>query len=250
MAVSRDMFGRIRLRSEHIVLEQRPPGLACRRAAARAGSGWRESGCRTPTRLQSPHPACPPPVVDQQVERLERFDVMPPQRRYEDRIPGLRARQSPRPPAPRETLGKRIKIRRVQRHQAHRRAGRREIERPDVEIRDLLGRKQREAPPTADHAADVVPLVEMRRRSNRVAEPDSRQNRGVERLSGHSPRKIPADSRESARSARPPPAAGQMRNSACTCSAIAVIGSRLRTKLNPLMVVVVEDTSLELPAAS
>src|SRR2546430_6874051 len=45
------------------------------------------------------------------------------------------------------------------------RPGRREVERSDIEVRDLLRRKQREAPPTTHHAADVVPLIEMRGRS-------------------------------------------------------------------------------------
>ena len=108
---------------------------------------------------------------------------MPPERRNEERIPRAelggdcrlqrlaKSREAP-------------EIRVVQPHQAHRRAGRREVERPDVEIRDLLGRKKRESPAAAHHAADVVPLIEVRRGRDCGAEPDARQHGRVEHGEG------------------------------------------------------------------
>src|SRR5437762_1748683 len=92
---------------------------------------------------------------------------MPPERWYEEGVPRAevggdcrlqrlaKSREAP-------------EIRVVQPHQAHRRAGRREVERSDVEIRDLLGREQRESPAAAYHAADVVPLIEVRRGRTRA----------------------------------------------------------------------------------
>src|ERR1700682_3446013 len=75
---------------------------------------------------------------------------------------------------------KALEVRLVQPHQTHRRAGRREVERADVEGRDPVRRKQRESPPTAYHAADVVPFIEVRGRGDRRAEPDARQHIAVE----------------------------------------------------------------------
>ena len=55
-----------------------------------------------------------------------------------------------------------------------------EVDGPDVEVGDLLRWKQRESPPAGHHAADVVPLIQVGRSRDRVAHPDSRQNRVVE----------------------------------------------------------------------
>src|SRR5512139_1835094 len=68
----------------------------------------------------------------------------------------------------------------VQLDEAHRRAGRREIERTDVEVCDLLWREERESATAGDYAADVVPLVEMRWSGDGVAEPDAREHGAVE----------------------------------------------------------------------
>src|SRR5882724_4532828 len=104
---------------------------------------------------------------------------MPPQRWDEDRITGSEFGGDCR----RQRLTKSrkaLEVRLVQPHQTHRRAGRREVERSDVEVRDLLRRKQREAPATTYHAADVVPLIEVRGRGDRRAEPDARQHGAIE----------------------------------------------------------------------
>src|SRR5579859_477941 len=86
----------------------------------------------------------PPPIVDQYIERVERFDVMPPKRRDVDCVPGTQVRHLSRPEGfskPRKLL----EVRRSQRHEAHGCAGRREVERTNVEIGDLVRRKEGES---------------------------------------------------------------------------------------------------------
>ena len=59
-------------------------------------------------------------------------------------------------------------------HQAHGGAGRREVERRNVEILDLVGRKQREAAAPGRYAGDVVGEVEVGIDLDRIADPDAR----------------------------------------------------------------------------
>ncbi len=63
---------------------------------------------------------------------------------------------------------------------ADRCAGGREIQRADVEVRDLFRREEREPAAACDYAADVVPLVEMRWGGDGVAEPDAREHGVIE----------------------------------------------------------------------
>src|ERR1700690_459536 len=51
-----------------------------------------------------------------------------------------------------------------------------EIQRTDIEILDLFGREQGETAAPGDHAADVVPFIEVRGSRDAVAEPDARQH--------------------------------------------------------------------------
>ena len=104
----------------------------------------------------------------------------------------MRSRQSVAKPG----IAREIGI--AQRHQAHRRPGGREVERADVQIRDLLRRKQRETAAAGHHAADVVPLIDMRGSGDAVAQPDPRQYIVVDELKRFSPLKPGRQSRISA----------------------------------------------------
>ncbi len=61
--------------------------------------------------------------------------------------------------------------------QAHRLARRGEIERTDVEIADLIGRKHGEAAPACRHAGEIFRVVKMRRDAGAIADPDGFQHR-------------------------------------------------------------------------
>src|SRR3569833_473010 len=104
---------------------------------------------------------------------------MPPQGRYEYRIPRSELGADCR----RQSLVKAWKareVRLVQGHETHRRAGGSEVQRPDIQIPDLLRRKQGKAPPPPHYTTDVIPLVEVGRRRNRIAEPDARLDGAIE----------------------------------------------------------------------
>ena len=105
--------------------------------------------------------------------------MVPPQRRNEKRIAGLElgdAGRGQRILKPREHFEVRV----TDLHQAHRRAGRREVERPDVEVGDLFRREQREPAPARHDAGDVVRFVEVGGYRDAVTEPDPRHDRLVE----------------------------------------------------------------------
>src|SRR5258708_39185659 len=51
-----------------------------------------------------------------------------------------------------------------------------EIQRTDIEILDLFEREQGETAAPGDHAADIVPFIEMRGSRDAVAKPDARQH--------------------------------------------------------------------------
>src|SRR5215472_71323 len=77
----------LRLRTEHVMLEQRPPRLAHR---------WRqltdvENRVQQAVVTGDTAECCAarvPPVVYEHVEGIERFDVVPPERRNEERVAG------------------------------------------------------------------------------------------------------------------------------------------------------------------
>src|ERR1700730_10439586 len=100
---------------------------------------------------------------------------MPPQGWYEDRVAGSefgRHRHRQRISKPRKAC----EIGVTQRYQTHRRARGREVERSDIKVRNLVGWKKRESTAAADHAPNVVPLIEVSGRSDRIAEPNSWQD--------------------------------------------------------------------------
>src|SRR5689334_10918521 len=84
----RNMLNSAGLCSKHVVIEQCAPGFACgRRQRSKVEYRVDEAvecrfGCSRGASRS------PPPVVDQQVKRLERLNMMPPQWRNEDRIAG------------------------------------------------------------------------------------------------------------------------------------------------------------------
>src|ERR1700720_2876554 len=86
-------------RPEYVLLEEGAPGVAgLRRKCANAQDAVQQR-VECGVRLQVSTQRIVPPVIDQHVERLERFDVVPPQGRNEDAVPRsqfgrLRRRQS------------------------------------------------------------------------------------------------------------------------------------------------------------
>ena len=116
-----------------------------------------------------------PPVIHQHIEGFKRLNVVPPQRGNENRIAGAKfGRLGGRQRL--AELGVALEVGMTQRHEAHRRAGGSEVERTDIQVGHLLRREQREAAPPGDHAADVVPLIDMSGRGDPIAEPDPRQH--------------------------------------------------------------------------
>src|SRR6185312_10344617 len=167
--LGREVSGDLLIASANEMLEQRSPRLPRGRwQPAQIEDRMQQS---VESRITGHWIAAPrrPPVVDQQIEGFERFDVMPPQRRNEYRIAGCqlcRHRSRKRLAEQREAL----EIGLVEPHQAHRRTGGREVEGPDIEVRDLLRRKQREASPAGGDARDVVPFIQMSGRRDGIAE--------------------------------------------------------------------------------
>src|ERR1700733_3568581 len=102
-----------------------------------------------------------PPIVDEHIEILERLDVVPPQGRDIDGIAGRKFCKF----GGGGRLGeawKAIEVRIANVDQADWLASRGLVQRTDVEILDLIGRKHRESTPSTDHAGQVFCVVEMR----------------------------------------------------------------------------------------
>jgi hypothetical protein len=85
--------------------------------------------------------------------------------------PGSSLGHSARAPALRQSAGS-VEIGLVEVDQADRLAGRREVQRADVQVRQLLGREQREAAPARRHAGEVVRRVVVGGDARAVADPD------------------------------------------------------------------------------
>jgi hypothetical protein len=119
---------------EHQLLEQiGPHGALVRRQVADGEHRVQQRAVRR-TRVRS----VVPPVVHEHVERLERLDVVPPAEGDEQRVAGSELGV----PGVPQGLGMAREPRMVgvrQRHHAHGRAGRREVERRDVQVGELLG---------------------------------------------------------------------------------------------------------------
>src|SRR5690349_15720464 len=99
-----------------------------------------------------------PPVIDEKIDRLERVDAVPPVEGNVDCIAGfqfrdLRPLQSLR--VPRESL----KVRFVGIDQADWRSSRREINRPDIQILELVRRKQNETPSSCNDNSEIFHQV-------------------------------------------------------------------------------------------
>ena len=62
-------------------------------------------------------------------------------------------------------------------HQADRLAGQREIEGPDVQVGDLIRRKERKPPPPGNDTGEILRQVPVRRGARAVAEPQRDQHR-------------------------------------------------------------------------
>ena len=68
---------------------------------------------------------------------------------------------------------KALEVRAREVHQTDRLSGGREIERPHVQVGDLLGRKQREAAMARDDTGEVVRQIVMRGDACAIADPDA-----------------------------------------------------------------------------
>src|SRR5260221_11443032 len=169
MPRSRNVADGIVRRGEDVVLEEWRPGATI--------GGGELADAQYPMQLciKSRIRTCPlagevvPPIVHEYVERLEGFNVVPPKRRDVDCIPRTQVSHLSRG----ERLTKlrvAFEVRFSKRHQAHGRAGRREVERTDVKVRDLVRRKQGESSAPGDDAPDVVPLIDMGGRRDAVSE--------------------------------------------------------------------------------
>ena len=117
-----------------------------------------------------------PPIVDHDVERVERLDLVPPERGIEEQVARLEiGHQGGGERFPGARIGVQVGIAQVD-HAHHLTAGSRR-QRPRIEIAHLVGREEGEAA-TADHAAgDVVGHVVMGCGHGAVADPDSDQRR-------------------------------------------------------------------------
>src|SRR5690606_3245297 len=101
-------------------------------------------------------------------------DVVPPHAGYENRVPRRELRRAGSFHRVGE-LREALEVRPGDVHEADRLPGGRSIQRADVEVADLLRRKQREAAGAGDDARDVVREIEVRRDPRAVAEPEARQ---------------------------------------------------------------------------
>src|SRR3712207_5440381 len=95
------------------------------------------------------------PIVYEPIQRVERVDTVPSMVWDVDRVARLQCRRLRRLHGLREArVALEIRVRELD--HAHRRAGRRELDGPRVEILDLLWREQCEAPAARDDAADIL----------------------------------------------------------------------------------------------
>jgi hypothetical protein len=123
-------------------------------------------------RIADPWLRVVPPIVDEQVYRLERIDRVPPVKRNVDRVARLELRDL------RLFLrfleaGKPLQVRVIRIHQADRSPGRRQLERTDVEVLELFGWKQGKTAPPGNDDPDILHQVVMGCDPNSVAEPCS-----------------------------------------------------------------------------
>ena len=154
-------------RAEHVIVEQRAPRiLLVRRPVAEADQAVQQRGHR---RVDEGGGGVPP-VIDHGVERVERLDLMPPQGRVDQRVARFKIGDF----TDRHRLGKlgeALEIGVIDIDHGDDLPGGCRIEGTGVEIGDLIGGKQGEAP-SPDHAhRNVVRHVVMCRRSRAVADP-------------------------------------------------------------------------------
>src|SRR6266478_24175 len=160
MPSSRNVADGILRRGEYVVLEERRPGAAGGRGQLADAQYPLQQCIKSRIRTGPLAGEVVPPIVHEYVERLEGFNVVPPERRDVDCIPRTQVSHLSRG----ERLTKfrvAFEVRFSKRHQAHGRAGRREVERTDVKVRDLVRRKQSESSAPGDHAPDVVSLIDV-----------------------------------------------------------------------------------------
>ena len=121
-----------------------------------------------------------PPVIDQHVQGIERADVVPPDRRNEDRVPGLELGDF----GLRQRCGKArvaFQIGRIRIDHARRRTGHGVIERTDIQVGELIGREQREPSSSGYDAGDVDRGIVVRGDPRRIADPQPRRRIDIER---------------------------------------------------------------------
>src|SRR5580658_10593773 len=161
---------RARVVAEHILLEKGTPG-APRRGRQGADAEYPvQQYLEGRIRERAVAGLVMPPVVHEHVEALEGLDVVPPERWNEYRVSRPHLGHVGR----RQCLAKlRIprKVGIAQRYQAHRCSRGCKVQRTDVKVCYLLGRKQRETAAPRHDAADVVPLIDVGGSGDLIAQP-------------------------------------------------------------------------------
>jgi hypothetical protein len=163
----RNMSGRTLVGFEHVVTESVMP---CRALFGRQIADAHDREHQRVHRRIHVGGRLAPPVIDEDVQGVQGLDVMPPHARNEYRIAGPKLGDlhvTPRCHESREFL----QVGLCEVHEADGLARRREIQRPDVEIVELVRRKQGEAPVPDGDASEVVGQIVVRGDPRSVADP-------------------------------------------------------------------------------
>ncbi|KAG1255866.1 hypothetical protein G6F68_010053 [Rhizopus microsporus] len=167
-----------RIGVEHVVIEHRAPvrALGFGQVAHRQD---RQHQCVHRRIHPGRHRA--PPAVDQHIERVQSFHVVPPERRNEDGIARrqfchLRLRQRL------AEAWEALEIRCVEVNQADRLAGRGQIQRADIKIAYLVGGEQGDPATPRSHAGKVVRYILVGGDARAIADPDAGQRVGHAQL--------------------------------------------------------------------
>ncbi len=166
--------------AEDVMLEERLPGLPLRSRSLRD----RDHG-EQQARVGRVRPCSEsvPPVVDEAIERPGRLNLVPPQLRQVERIPGSQLAH-PGLVADLSEQRKTLIILRRRCREAHGRSGHRVIDGTYVEPTDESWRVEGKTAPSRDHAGQVVERVVMTGHVGGRAEPDSRRRVGCEQRHG------------------------------------------------------------------
>ena len=165
---------------EHVMVEDPLPGAALRRR--QVAQRQQRQHQREDRRIHVGR-RLPPPVVDQHVERVQRLHLVPPHAGDVERVARLELGDQ-RVLERRREAREALEVGLLQVDQADRLAGRREVDRTDIQVGQLLRREQREAAMAGRHAGDVVGQVVVRRDAAAIAQPDAGQRLRRRRAAG------------------------------------------------------------------